>query len=254
MTKKGTKDRKIVVDGTTTYIFRVAESCSLEPWDIIDSGRMVLIKEGAKPSVDVFGNLLGNSARAWNPQTAIKIISNDVSVAKLAAAYKRNLQLQLHEKNQNVENAMTKPNATHWSGKTILFEKEPVPRYFTSSFSICANCKEPIHGTQTLEINRAGKVDKVGPFLPNEDMNAVRAGEMTKKWMHGVCAPVTIPVEPPAMQDPPVTEEEHSEDMREAILEILINEEKYTAEFARGAAYMYIELVTRPQAKQCSTP
>ena len=246
-----TVDRKLKIEDTI-YIFRVPIETSLDCEDIIKIGRILMVKVGMKPAEDVYGNLLGRKGSAWNSQKpilmdcegAINYWKNNISCAIERA--KRLIEAE----ELNPGPKLNQPSVTRFQGKLIERSDEPEPHYFIAATSICDNCQCPIEGTQTIEINHNGKVSKAHPFVAN-DPKVLIAKNGSKKLLHPQCAVNHIKFEPElTLQD--VIETASKEGMKVnftlkekektpfQILETILKDQaEYTAEFARGAAYMF---------------
>ena len=243
-----TRDRKLKV-ADTIYVFRVPADTSLDPMDIIKVGRIKMIRIGIMSIKDVFGNPLGNSARSWNSIKETEIEQNGQINDLIVAAIQRTRNL--------IESEIKHPNTTilpklaifKHRGEIIQRWDEEPQFYYITAKSFCANCCEPIYGIQRLEINSNGKVHKELPFEP---VGGTAVPHLSKKgkWLHNACnvTPVCISgidssfdllsakkTDTGKLQ----TSSEPDKSIDAVMLSILTDQDCYSADFARGAAYMF---------------
>lgn len=237
------KDRKLKINDTI-YVFRVPAETSLDPMDIIKAGRIIMVKVGEMPSVDVNGNVLGRAGAAWNPLKPIDVWDWNVQrnhELEVAIHRTKNL-IEAEEKCPGTK--LPRLSVTKHRGEVIRIAETEPRFYYIPSKSYCANCTEPILGITKLVINSNGKVCKELPFEPSD--NAVQCSNGSKKWLHNECRVKNIIPENIKLKSCfPVPDSLDqawnplNPIINGGILEILTNTEKYSDGFARGAAYMF---------------
>ena len=249
MAKMNTKDRKLKIKDTV-YVFRVPAETSLDPVDIIKAGQVLMIKEGMKPTVDVYGKILGKFAGGWNPLKPIEVdpagYFPPLQSQIFEAIQRTKRQLEAEEKYP--EDKLYRLSVTKHRGQPIEREDEPAPRYFFRTVAYCDNCHELIPGTQTLEVNKNGKVAKEFSFVPDDKTVVQKNG--SKKWLHKDCTAKSVVEEPPIGKDsdswrvklagekePPTNSSMTLEEVMEILEDPMIH-----AEFRCGAAWMYLKL------------
>lgn len=239
--KLKTKDRKLRIQDTV-YVFRVPVETSLDPIDIIKAGRVMLIREGIKRSVDVYGKDMGLVAKSWNahPVMETHYAIKDVREYITAAVERTRRQLEAEEKHPG--NKLPKLLVTSHKGQIIKRMNDSY--YYIETTAYCDNCKEFITGYQKLEINKNGKVQSESAFIPYD---AIQKPNSTK-WLHPECAAKEIPVDEPDVTLADVIKAEEKINLEpkvyaittEDILEIL-EDPSINAEWRCGAAWMFIK-------------
>lgn len=244
-----TKDRKLKVKDTV-YIFRVPSETSLDPVDIIKSGKIMMIKVGAMPGKDVKGNLLGITGRAWNPQKAIEVEETpDIHWLIKDSIQRTKDVIEAEEKCPGTK--LPRLAVTKHRGEVIRIAETEPRFYYIPSKTYCANCTELILGITKLEINSNGKVCKELPFEPSD--NAVQCTNGSKKWLHPNCAAKHITPENLTLQDVVkagtaagvhfnfgLEHEKQTVSPEQLLNTILTDQDIYSADFARGASMMFM--------------
>lgn len=239
-----TRNRKLqLLD--TFYVFQVPTTTSLDPKDIIEEGTLLWIKRGVSAAVDAEGNHFGKCG--WNTlapmEISVKEGDRDLSLwrTRIQNAQERTVRKLVAERN-NPGDKLFRLSVTHHRGKVI--QKRSVDStsfYYINTEAFCVNCHKPIPGYTELEINRNGKVAKELPFVPYPG-----AVPHKGKWLHEECS--ANPIEH-TEETKTGTREPHtplkSNNVDEIMKDILINQEKYSSEFARGATYIF-HLMNRP--------
>lgn len=247
MPVKPTIDRKLQI-GDTTYVLRVPKETSLDVLEIINKGRILMVKSGAMVAQDINGNIMGRSGSAWNPNKPILAEpSKEITDALHKAIHRTRNLIEADQKHP--EGKLPRLFSIKYQKETIKRD-ESVPRYYIASQVYCANCKEPIYGTQTIHPNANGMVGSADPFEPYPN-TAVPHVNGSKKWLHLGCeakhtdVPVTedTEFEKALKERSPVVplNMNKEETLRQTLQNILIGSD-HNAEFARGAAWMYLEM------------
>lgn len=239
-----TKDIRIKSALGIIYVFRVPFDTSLDIEEIIKVGRVLSIKDGMMSSVDVNANLLGRSGNCWNRNQMLEFTREDVKYSYWQqlitdAIFRTRSFLDVESKHPGL---LPRLIVTKFQGKEIKTDLN-VPRYYIEAVAFCGNCKEKIPGTQTIVPNNRGKVGAVEEFVPD---NAIKCPK-NSKFVHHECAAVSIPVENQAEIDQQLgvifNDNPKLKDLVDlpqlTLLGILGDLDKYSADFARGAAYMY---------------
>jgi hypothetical protein len=189
--KKETKFTKIKL-GDVVYGFRTKINISEEVTDVVKNGQILMIKEGMKPSTDVFGTVLGTKAKGYNGARVREENLTQQLKDLLLEAVQRTKRLEEIKKNGNGSKRLPELFVKHHRNHAIKKHEEEY--YFIDSVAYCANCQQVIAGMQKLEVNNYGKVSRMDPFIPTEPTVKLPSG---KKWVHSHCAasPVEIPEE-----------------------------------------------------------
>lgn len=222
-----TRDNKYLIDGNI-YIIRTLKSCSLEPIDVVSKGRLLAIRRGKTRLVDVHGEELGVRGKCWNSVPTKEVENTREIKEALAAAIRRSKELERLEEEQKHRGLPKLFSKVH-HGNDIKVSICGT-YYYTKATAYCLNCKEPLEGTQRLEVNALGKVCKTLPYEPGPGV--VQFG---KKYMHECCMPVTLPSPEPILQ--PITDKKciMLQTFKTMVHDININDL-----FVRGAAAMFI--------------
>lgn len=180
----------------TIYTIEVSASTSLDPVEIVKSGKLLAIKRGMEPTVDAAGEVIGGGARRWNYIQAIE--TNVVSPELLSELAKRTADMEKSDK--SADPLLPQLASPYWRTKQIQRD-DSVPYYYIDAFVYCDNCNEPIHGRTVLEVNKYGKVAKELPFRPDDENCIQKPG--SRRWLHAGCAAKSVATEGKKEEDVP---------------------------------------------------
>lgn len=268
MNKKKYNLWKIIVE-ETVYILKTALDCSMDLNEVLKRGVIVYIRKNGNRSTDVFGEELGVAGKGYN---SVKTLHEVIAPSP---EFNQRL-LEVVQRTKRILEAEKIAPPPKQRLLSTMFQGQPIHQddkgYFINSVVYCANCKRAIRGTQRVHPNSKGLVSSADAFVPSEP--AVRYKNSTKKWMHPECECKSL-LPPKQERDPNPCQEypnlvgkgepcditladvvtkckeagakvsfhlgPPTDDPKEALLGIL-EDMRIDANFARGAAWMYLSL------------
>lgn len=246
-----TADRKLKINDTV-YVFRVPKETSLSPMDIIKDGRVMAIKRGIEVIKNVFGEPMGMDGRSWNGTKLMEVeLSTDIYDEIEMAILRTKSIIKTEQESGKIMNlGLYRLSVSKHRGVIIARSNDQPgsPYYYIPFTKHCDNCGEPIPGRMPLEVNRNGKVSKEFPFIPDDETVVNKNGG--NKFLHANCTAVSVKPEEVTLKEV-ITKcheagaqvsfglESVGKTPKQLLIELLEDTE-VDAEFARGAAWMYL--------------